>query len=825
MRGFHRTWLLAGISGLALGLASAAGAAEADGAAPEVVDELIVTGTRSTARTVTTSLAPIDVLTAEILEKSGKQSTRDLISTLVPSANTSNSGAGASFAIKTVSLRGLASDQTLVLVNGKRRHNTAVLFVNGTTQAGQSPPDLDLIPSSAIQRIEVLRDGASAQYGSDALAGVINIILKDSAEGGSFTALAGTTLQGDGETLQGSLNYGIGLGETAFINLTLDARTTNLVDRGKYTPATANLYFPISPGVPDPREQTIDRHVSHPGAPASQLYSLGYSSAWNITPDVKLYSFGTVSSRNSAAWLTFRAPSAFNNNATVYPDGYSPRLFLKDRDYQTAVGAKGSGILGFDWDLSTSLARNKVDYFESSLNASYGPNSPTYFYLGTLTFKEWTSNFDVSREFDFGLAKPMFVAAGAEYRESEFTITAGQHESYDTGPFRYPAGHPLATNPAAVAGGANGVSGFPPTTAGVFKRNNKSVYLNIEQALTDSFEISLAGRYEDYSDFGTAETGKASLRWEPIEGYAIRATASTGFRAPSLQQQHYGSASTINVALPGRPAQLGPSQILPTNNPAAIALGAKPLEPEKSTNYSVGLVMQPLPGLSATVDVYEIEIRNRILQSEQLGPNTAVSNALIAAGLPGGQAAFYYANAADTTTRGLDAVVDYRTDFGEYGSVKWTLSANFNKTKFDRITPPPPTLAAAGLVLVGRGQIGNFTVGTPRNKQIASAEWTLDRFTANLRITRYGKVIQRNSVNPNLDETVSPTGIVDLDLAYDLTDAVRVSIGANNLTDVLPDIVQPANRGAATGPFTYFNQFSPFGIAGGFYYAKVAVKF
>lgn len=823
MRRIHRTWLLAGISGLAVTLASAAAAADA--APGTAVDELIVTGTRSTARTVTTSLAPIDVLTAEILEKSGKQSTRDLISTLVPSANTSNSGAGASFAIKTVSLRGLASDQTLVLVNGKRRHNTAVLFVNGTTQAGQSPPDLDLIPSSAIQRIEVLRDGASAQYGSDALAGVINILLKDNAEGGTFTALTGTTLEGDGETLQGSLNYGFGLGERGFFNVTLDARTTNLVDRGKYTPATANLYFPISPGVPDPRELTIDRHVSHPGSPASQLYSLGYNTAFEVTENAKLYSFGTISSRNSAAWLTFRAPSAFNNNASVYPDGYSPRLFLKDRDYQGTVGAKGSGLLGFDWDLSTSFARNKVGYYENSLNASYGPLSPTYFYLGTLTFKEWTSNFDISREFDLGLVKPMFVALGAEYRKSDFTIGVGQKESYDTGPFRYPAGHPLATNLAAVAGGANGVSGFPPSTAGSFSRNNKSLYLNIEQALTDTFEISLAGRYEDYSDFGTAETGKASLRWEPIPGYALRATASTGFRAPSLQQQHYGSASTINVALPGQPAQLGPSQILPTNNPAAIALGAKPLEPEKSTNYSAGLVLQPLPGLSATVDIYQIEIKNRILQSEQLGPNAAVNAALARAGLNPGQAAFYYANAADTTTRGLDFVADYRTDFGDYGRVKWTFSANFNRTKFDRITPPPASLAAAGLVLVGRGQIGNFTVGTPRNKQIASAEWSLDPFTINLRVTRYGAVTQRNSANPGLDETVSPTGIVDLDVAYDFSDNIRFSAGANNLTDVLPDIVQPAARGAATGPFTYFNQYSPFGIAGGFYYAKVAVKF
>lgn len=803
----------AAASVLALNLAATAAFA-ADAPATSEVDEIIVTGTRSTSRTVTTSMAPIDVLSSAALEKTGKVSTRDLISTLVPSANTSNSGAGASFAIKTMSIRGLAGDQTLVLVNGKRRHNTSILFVNGTTQNGQSPPDLDLIPSAGIEHIEVLRDGASSQYGSDALAGVVNIILK-SGTGGSGQILTGATGKGDGETLQGSLNYGFGLADKGFLNVTLNAQTTNLVDRGQYSPNTSVLY-PLVNGQANPKEATAERHTAHPGAPASQLYVAEYNGSYDLTDSIELYSFGTLSSRNSAAWLTYRTPTASNNIISVYPDGYSPRLFLKDRDYQGAIGLKGE-LAGFNWDLSTTLGRNKNAFYTSSLNASLGPASPTYFYAGTLVFKEWTSNFDLTREFDLGLFKPLFVAAGAEYREDTFTIKPGQLESYVIGTYVAPPGQLNAG--VITQGGSQGVSGFSPFAAGTFKRSNESVYLNLEQKLTQSFEVSAAGRFEHYSDFGSTETGKISARWEPIENYALRGTISTGFRAPSLQQQHYGSSSTIGVIVPpATTTQLYPVQLLPPDNPAAAALGALPLEPEKSTSYSVGFVARPIPGLNVTVDVYEIKIKDRIMQTGVLGPSTQISTLLRNLGLNPQQAVFFYANAADTTTKGVDAVIDYRSDFGDWGTVKWTLSGNYNKNRFDRVIPP-----RFGFTLIDRVRQGDFTTGQPRDKEIVSAEWTVEKLTTTLRITRYGKITSRSS-NPLLDETIAPAGIADLDIAYQFTDKVRVSIGANNLTDVYPDVVKPGNRGGAN-PFTYFNQYSPYGIAGGFYYAKLNVNF
>jgi iron complex outermembrane receptor protein len=813
--------------------AAAAPEPAAEPETPSVIEEVIVTGTRSTSRTVTQSMAPIDVISATELTKSGKQSTRDLISTLVPSANTSNSGAGASFAVKTVSLRGLSADQTLVLVNGKRRHNTAILFVNGTTQNGQSPPDLDLIPAASIERIEVLRDGASAQYGSDALAGVINIILKDDAEGGSMSALYGKTGEGDGETGQISGNFGLKLGENGYLNLTGDVRITDITDRGDLTPNTTVMYFPLNAlgqpvrvgtagSTPDPREATANRHTSHPGSPAVQLFSLGYSAGSQITDDIKVYSFGTFASRNTAAWLTFRNPNGAGNITAVTPDGYTPRLFLKDRDFQLTAGAKGSNILGFDWDFSSAFSRDDVGYYENSLNASMGPASPTHFYIGTLKFQEWTTNLDLTRELNTGLfERPTFVALGAEYRDDRFQIEAGEPASYVNGGYVAPAGSPQAG--LVFAGGSQGVTGFPPFSAGIFSRNNTSLYANIEQKLTDQWEVAFAGRFERYSDFGDAKTFKVSSRYAIIPGLAVRGTASTGFRAPSLQQQHYASSSTIGVIVPpATTTQLYPVQLLPPDNPAAIALGAKPLEAEKSTNYSVGIVAQPLSRMNVTLDVYEIKIKNRILQSGTLGPNTAVSTALASQGLNPQQAAFYYGNFADTTTRGIDLVADYRTDFGDFGSVRWTVSANFNKSKFDRIVSPPPALAAAGIVYIDRVKIGDLTVGTPKNKYIAGADWTLGKFDANLRLTRYGQVIQRTSLAAN-DETVSPKLIADIDLSYAATDHITLSVGANNLLNAYPDSVRVANRG--TPAFAYYNQYSPYGISGGFYYARVAAKF
>lgn len=790
------------------------------------VEEVIVTGTRSTTRTVTSSLAPIDVLSAKDLKQSGKTSTRDLISTLVPSANTSNSGAGASFAIKTLALRGLSADQTLVLVNGKRRHDTAILFVNGTTQNGQSPADIDLIPYLSVERIEVLRDGASAQYGSDALAGVINIILKPQDHGGSIDVLYGQTARGDGQTAEVSGNIGLKVLDDGFLNLTGDVRVQNLTDVGANVLNTTQLYSPLPNGQPDPREATANRHTSHPGQPQTQNFSFGYNSELPIkseipfTNNVKFYSFGTVSSRDSTAYLTFRNPNSVNNITSVNPDGYTPRLFLHDRDFQFTAGLKGDDLLGFHWDLSSSFSRDDVGYYENSLNASLGPASPTRFYVGTLKSQEWTTNLDLTRTVKLPIfAKPTFVAAGLEYRDDTFTIVAGEPASYINGGYIAPAGTPQAGK--VTTAGSQGVTGFPPFSAGEFSRNNFSAYINVEQKLTSKWEASLAGRIENYSDFGDTETVKFSSRYEIMTGFAVRGTISTGFRAPTLQQEHYASSSTIGVALP-QGTVLYPVQLLPPDNPAAAALGAKPLQPEKSTNYSIGFVARPIPRLNVTLDLYQIDIDNRILQSATLGPSTVVSNALATLGLNPQQAVFYYGNFADTTTKGIDLVADYRSDLGRFGAVKWTASANWTVNEFNRVAQAPAALAATGIVLLDRVRIGDFTTGQPANKFILGADWAYKIFDTNIRFTDYGKIVQRAALPIN-DEVLHARVLVDLDFAAHLTNRITFSIGANNLLNAYPDIYKPANRG--TPPFAYYNQYSPYGISGAFYYVRTTVSF
>jgi iron complex outermembrane receptor protein len=313
------------------------------------------------------------------------------------------------------------------------------------------------------------------------------------------------------------------------------------------------------------------------------------------------------------------------------------------------------------------------------------------------------------------------------------------------------------------------------------------------------------------------------MRYEPFDGYGIRGTVSTGFRAPTLAQEHYASSSTIGVRFgTSTTTVLYPVRTLPVDSPAAIALGATPLKPERSTNYSVGFVLQPASKLDVTLDLYRIQIDDRILLTGTLvGP--AVSAALASAGLSPDQGGLYFTNAADTTTRGADLVATYRSDFGRAGLVRWSFSANYNKTEFERVAAPPPQLANAGLVLIDRARRGDFTQGTPRDKFIVGADWTLGNFETNVRLTRYGEVTQVSATGPQFDDTISPKLLVDLDVEYNFTDNAQLTIGANNLFNVYPNVLMPANQGA-TG-FSYYNPYSPFGISGGFYYSRFTYRF
>ncbi len=803
--------------------------------APEPVEDatpIIVTGTRQTTRTVAESLAPIDVLGAKDLENSGKQSVRDLLGTLVPSINVSNNGAGASWAVRTLSLRGLGGDQLLVLVNGKRRHNTATLFINGSVQNGQSPPDLDLIPGNSIQRIEVLRDGASAQYGSDAIAGVVNIILKNDTSGGAALTM-GATADNGGWQGRWQIDKGFSLGQDGgYIHFSGDG----VLQDNTVTPSSpiAGTFYPTG----DPRNANPQRIRAKYGQPQVIGGNASYDAMLPVGEALELYSFGTYSKRHAAGWLTYRTPAALNNIIEIYPEGYIPRIHVYDEDFQTAAGLRGELGGGVHFDLSTSYAQDEVKYSQTtSLNPSLGTASPTHFYLGKIRFDEWTSNLDLSKEFDLGLAGPIAVAVGAEYKKNKFLIGQGDPVSYIDGGYRSPPGTWLAGQ-VRTGVGSQGVTGFVPEGAGSWSRDNWSAYASVEGELIDGIEFGLAGRHEDYSDFGTTDTGKASLRIEPTRGFAIRGTASTGFRAPTLQQQHYASSSTINVNINGV-NQLLPVQALPVDGAAARALGAVPLKPEKSTNFSAGVVLTPAPNFNVTVDAYQIKIRDRILLSETLSGPTVIA-ALQAAGIQGIAGGLLFSNAADTRTRGLDIVSTYRAGLGNMGTATFSLSANFNKTIFTHIDPVPAPIAASGLPLIGRAKIGDLSEGTPRNKFIANILWEKDDFNLNLRATRYGKITQRASARvyhtsdfvsctansagclyDYVDEKLDPKTILDLEVGYKLAKGVKLSLGANNLLNTYPNKLKPVNRTAGS----LYNAYAPYGISGGFYYGRFNLEF
>ncbi|MBA4091478.1 MAG: TonB-dependent receptor [Sphingobium sp.] len=801
--------------------------------APEPVEDatpIIVTGTRTTNRTVAESLAPIDVLGEKDLESSGKQSVRDLLGTLVPSINVSNNGAGASWAVRTLSLRGLGGDQLLVLVNGKRRHNTATLFINGSVQNGQSPPDLDLIAGNAIQRIEVLRDGASAQYGSDAIAGVVNIILKNDTSGGAALTM-GSTADNGGWQGRWQVDKGFALGQDGgYVHLSADGvLQDNTIT--KSSPITGQFY-PTG----DPRNADPDRIRAKYGQPQVIGGNLGYDAMMPVGDSLELYSFGTYSKRHAAGWLTYRTPQAANNILEIYPEGYIPRIHVYDEDFQFAGGLRGEVGGGVHFDLSTSYGQDEVKYAQTtSLNPSLGPASPTHFYLGKLRFDEWVSNLDLSKEFDIGLAGPLSVAVGGEYKKNKFVISPGDAVSYINGGYIFPTGG-WRGGTFASGIGSQGVIGFTPEGSGSWSRDNWSAYGNIEGKIVEGVEFGLAGRHEDYSDFGTTDTGKASLRIEPVRGIAIRGTASTGFRAPTLQQQHYNSSSTIGVVIDGV-SQLRPVVALPVDSAAAQALGAVALKPEKSTSFSAGLVLTPLPNFNLTVDAYQIKVKDRILLSGTLS-GTAVVDILNANGYAGNFGALIFSNAADTRTRGLDIVATHRADLGGMGHLTSSLSANFNKTIFTHIDPPPT--GGSGVSFVARDRQGDLSEGTPRNKFIANFLWENGPINANLRATRFGKVTQRAALpvlhtadwmscstvsatctSGYADEELKPKVILDLELGYKLAKGVKLSIGANNLLNTYPNKLKPVNRLAGS----LYNAYAPYGISGGFYYGRFNLEF
>lgn len=780
--------LFARLSLIALSLAAAfspaAWAQQAPAASTGVdLEPVIVTGTRAKARTVSSSLSPIDQISAKELESTGATELGTVLARLLPSLNFPRpSVTDATDAVRPAQLRGLSPDHTLVLVNGKRRHTTSILNTSGTQGRGSAPVDLNAIPLAAVERIEVLRDGAAAQYGSDAIAGVINIVLKKGAEGGSAEASYGQFSEGDGTQHKQSLSFGLPLSDQGWLRVAVEKREQNSTNR-----ALADFRNPA-----EPLYGTVSQRFGDPDSDQGAIFLNGQLS---INNDVEAYFFGSHSSRDSHAAGFYRPALDSRNIRSIYPNGYLPIEASNSLDQSLVAGLRGVTDAGWRWDLSANYGANRFRLnIDNTLNTSLGASSPTRFYAGELENVQTVVNADFAREYSLGwLAGPLTVGWGLETRNERYAISAGSPESW-------------------FGSGAQVFSGFRPSDASTSKRDSKAVYLNLEADITKRFSGSAALRAENYSDFGDATSAKLAGRYAVSPQVALRGTASTGFRAPSLVQQHYSTTTTSFIS--SVPYDV---RTFSVTDPVARQLGAEDLKAEKSTHFSLGVLLQPSRVFTTSIDAYQVGIKDRIVLSENL-TGAAVRSFLAANGYPGTDGGRYFTNGIDTRTRGVDVVSTYRLDLQRLGRLDLSLGFNYNTTEITHVAPNPAILAQNGLAVqrIGRAETGRITKGSPSDKLTLGADYGLGSWNLRGLLTRYGEFTAYHASNPALDQTFNPAWVLDLAASYKLRQWTFTA-GVDNLTDRYPNRLTPATTPNTVLPYS---QSSPFGFNGRFAYLK-----
>jgi iron complex outermembrane recepter protein len=758
---------------------------------------------------------PVDVIPQEQIVATSSTETNQILQKLSPSFNfprpTISDGTDS---VRPATLRGLGPDQLLVMINGKRRHASALVNANNTVGRGSSGVDLNAIPASAIDNVEILRDGAAAQYGSDAIAGVINLVLKSDAQPIKVDLKAGSTTHGDGQMLDTSLSGGWGLGRGTLF------ATAEYRDR-----------YPTNRASPDPRDQIVagdagKNAVSQPNTHWGDAYERDAMFFGNmnlpLTEDSKqiFYAFGGYSVRHGSAGGNYRRAIQVQNWPQIYPLGFLPLIEPRVADTSLTAGARGTFATWF-YDLSSAYGRNKFDFYVTdSLNTSLGPTIPpnqTRFYAGTLGDSQWTTNLDLSRQFKVGLAGPLNVAFGAEFRRDGFQEKAGEPNSYINGGHLDRAGN-------VAAAGAQVFPGFRPSNVADVSRNSKAVYADLEGDVLQQVRLGVAGRYENFSDFGSTTNGKLTARYSPIHQLIFRGSASTGFRAPSLSQGNWSAIST-NFLLN---KDTGLVEAFETgtytvNSPIARALGATPLKPEKSKNVSAGVVFQPLSNLEFTADYFHIAIDDRIVFSG----NFQGAQVLPLIQPLGATAARFFTNAINTRSNGYDLVGNYQHPLMG-GQMDLSAAYSKNKTRIVGTVATPPQLAGLGQVLFDRIEQRRFECGQPADNARLMQSWTGGSWNLTTRESRYGEYCSFTLL-PIDDQTYSARWLSDLDLTYRWGRYV-FGVGAENLFDQFPDrnkfrnsagnLTAQINNGVSTYPIN-----APFGMNGRFIYTRVGYQF
>jgi iron complex outermembrane receptor protein len=825
------------------------------------LDEIIVTGTRTSGMAVMDSPAPVQILSAETLKAvSGNADLMSALAQVVPSLTMQAFGYDMSEQTLLAKLRGLSPNHVLVLVNGKRRHTTASLAVDGgSPYQGGAGVDLNFIPLDAIDHIEVLTDGAAAQYGTDAIAGVINIILKKNPSGGTLTGTYGEYGNTEGKTTDVSANSGFQPGTGAFLNVTGEVRnhghsSVGAIDERLVNPANLDTYpnsnMANAPGYPYLNQGLGDGEQREKQAMLN--------SGVDFEGGAELYFFGSYGHKDAQAFQNYRLPNKANyidptTGETVYPYpfGFSPLEATDEDDFQTNLGIKGT-TAGWNWDLTTGYGGDTVNLSTlNTYNTGYSSlnnvPSPTNIYDGRLRATQWTTTADVDRDVDVGWAGPLNVAFGAEYRRETYSIAAGAPISY-------------------LDGGASGYSGFTPSDAGSHGRNNEAVYLDLAAKPIDKLRLDAAVRSEHYSDFGSTTVGKLTGRYDFTPEIAVRGTISNGFRAPTLAEEYYTS-TVVNTTTAF--VQLAP------NSAGGRLLGlGNGLQPEHSVNLSLGLVWRPTPGMNATLDVYQITVTNRIVGSGTIIGSEGgaiyspvVNSAIVASGNPidpsvvasGVTGVNMFANGIDTQTRGADLVFNFPVEYA-FGKIDWSIGATYNRTIVTKYATTPASLAGGNPPideLYDPAAYADLTTATPRYVVNLGALLTVGKFSANLVEKIYGPSSDYESDDADngaggpipacvpggglficpggleyFKDNVPVTAITDLDLSYQLSSRIKLSIGAINLFNKLPPHLNAQLTAHESNPYygdsnnvIQYPIFTPYGINGGYYYGRVALSF
>ncbi|MGZ9898871.1 TonB-dependent receptor plug domain-containing protein [Shewanella gaetbuli] len=812
------------------------------------IEKISVVGSRRIGRTVNESPVPIDIIDQDAIRSTGLTETNMILNTLLPSFNFPQpSVTDGTDHVRPAQLRGLAPDHTLVLVNGKRRHTSALLNLNGSSGRGSSAVDLNAIPANAIKRIEVLRDGAAAQYGSDAIAGVINIVLIDNDQGGKFSATYGgnlTQMDGvpnlekvttdnngdlafttgedrkrtDGQTLTLRGNVGFSWADDGFIAVAGEYRDRNASNRADFDPR--ENYARQGDGSLNPKELTVNRYNHVFGNGEVQDMALFINAGKFLNNNTEFYLTAGISSRDSTGSGFYRRAQDSRNVLAIYPDGFLPAITTDITDQSVITGVKG-GAGEWNYDLSFNYGANKLNYgVVNTLNTSLGPSSQTEFDAGDLKYAQYLVNLDASRLVPVSaFANDMNLATGFEFRQENYQISAGEENSYLRGTFG-PGGTitDLVNGPFGAAG-AQVFPGFTPESAGSNDRDNWSAYIDLEADVMEKWNMAIAARFENYSDFGSTLNWKWSNRISVTDDFALRGSVSTGFRAPSLQQQYFTSISTVFVD--GEPTETG---TFSPSSDEAKALGSPGLDAEKSNNYSIGMTYFPNADFNLTLDFYRIDIDDRIVLSNNLSGD-AIETLLDGTGAT---RARFFLNAINSRTQGIDLIASYTLRTNDYGSVLFNAGLNINDNEVTDILPPPEELQGAGYDqnnLFSDVELRRFEVGSPKNKLNLSANWNYDIYQITLRTTRYGETQDPSSIEAR-NEVIPAQWLTDLDVKFMITDNFDFTVGANNLFDVYPKPTRELVEDVTTFSNIFpYSGFSPYGFTGRYVYGKLSYSF